>query len=85
MCLQIAHNVLNLRRMMRTHQQIVRAYGAAALVRDLGRMGVTVHRTTPQRWADRNSIPGEYWVSLQAIGAASVAELAAAADVQHMA
>jgi hypothetical protein len=65
---------------MRTHREIVQSHGASALVRDLGSIGIHVHRTTPQRWADRNSIPGEYWKPLDTLSVASIYELAAAAD-----
>lgn len=65
---------------MRTHQQIVQSYGASALARDLREAGVQVHQSTPQRWADRNSIPGEYWGALEALKAATLRELAQAAS-----
>jgi len=67
---------------MRTHQQIVQSYGASALARDLRSAGVDVHQSTPQRWADRNSIPGDYWSALEALEAATLSELAAAADAR---
>lgn len=64
---------------MRSHQKIVQDHGASALVRDLADRGIKVHQSTPQRWADRSSIPGEYWKPLVAIGAATLDELATAA------
>jgi hypothetical protein len=70
---------------MKTHQDIVRAYGAAALGRDLNEIGLEIHRTTPQRWADRNSIPGDYWAALETLGVATVQELAASADARQRA
>jgi hypothetical protein len=45
----------------------------------LAARNVDVHQSTPQRWADRDSIPGEYWQALVDIGAAELPELAAAA------
>ena len=63
---------------MRSHQQIVKDYRAASLARDLQSKGVVVHQTTPQRWADRDSIPGEYWAHLVDLGAATLEELASA-------
>lgn len=67
---------------MKTHRQIVQSYGASALARDLAAMGVKVHQSTPQRWADRSSIPGEYWSALETLKAATLRELAAAADAR---
>jgi len=64
---------------MRTHRDIVQAHGASALVRDLAGMGIKVHQSTPQRWAERDSVPGEYWAALVSLGAANLEELAAAA------
>lgn len=58
---------------------MIRSHGASALVRDLARLGVQVHQSTPQRWADRDSIPGEYWKAISDLGIASLADLAAAA------
>jgi len=66
---------------MRDHATIVRSVGAAALARLLGEQeALQVSASTPQRWADRNSIPGEYWATLSRLGIASLEELAAAAD-----
>lgn len=65
---------------MRDHATIVRDHGAVALARSLNARGFNVHHSTPQRWADRGSIPGEYWKALADEGIASLAELAAAAD-----
>lgn len=70
---------------MRTHSAIVRAIGAAALARLLTEQGVEVGTSTPQRWADRNSIPGEYWAALDRLNVASLHELAAAADAGQQA
>lgn len=55
-------------------------FGAAALVRALADQGLIVHQTTPQRWADRDSIPGEYWGQLVELKAATLEELAQAAE-----
>lgn len=65
---------------MRTHTQIVQAIGASNLVRQLAEVGLVVNKTTPQRWADRDSIPGEYWSALSQMGHASLEELAEAAS-----
>lgn len=65
---------------MRTHKDIVQARGASQLVRDLAEKGVRVHQSTPQRWAERDSIPGEYWKVLSDMGLASLDELAGAAS-----
>lgn len=64
---------------MRTHRQIIQKHGASRLVRDLQGVGVRVNVTTPQRWADRDSIPGEYWATLADLEVATLDELAAAA------
>ena len=70
---------------MRTHQQIVKDRGASALGRDLVAMGLDVKASTPQRWADRDSIPGEYWAALVELDAATLDELAGAADARQQA
>ena len=64
---------------MRDHATIVRDYGAQALVRLLSSAGLEIHQSTPQRWADRSSIPGEYWATLAEKGVATLEELAAGA------
>lgn len=64
---------------MRSHSQIVREYGASALHRALKNVGRDIHPSTPQRWADRNSIPGSFWADLVQVGAATLSELAASA------
>ena len=84
MCLRIAQNVLPVLA-MRSHAEIVRAIGAAALTQHLNSSGFSVHPSTPQRWADRNSIPGEYWSAVVATGKASLDELAAAAAARRAA
>lgn len=61
---------------MRTHQDIVREYGALKLGRALVAAGVDIKPSSPQRWADRNSIPGEYWSPIVALGASTLEELA---------
>lgn len=68
---------------MRSHSQIVREYGATALRHDLRTRGIEVHASTPQRWADRNSIPGPFWADIVALGAASLDELANAARASN--
>ncbi|MES2494608.1 MAG: hypothetical protein V4618_00710 [Pseudomonadota bacterium] len=42
--------------------------------------GFDVHSSTPQRWAERGSIPGEYWKVLSDEDVASLEELATSAD-----
>lgn len=64
---------------MRDHSTIVREFGAQALGRALTNQGLEVSATTPQRWADRDSIPGEYWAALDRLGIATLRELAGAA------
>jgi hypothetical protein len=64
---------------MRSHRQIVQAYGAAAMARSLKARGFRIGASTPQRWADRNSIPSDYWMSLVELNAATLEELAQAA------
>lgn len=68
---------------MRTHRDIIRKHGALKLARSLADRGVKVHGSTPQRWADRNSIPGEYWAAISDMGIATLEELAAAADARQ--
>lgn len=70
---------------MRSHADIIRQHGASALYRDLTAKGVKVHQTTPQRWADRDSIPGEYWKVMVELGVASLDELATAAAANRAA
>lgn len=64
---------------MRTHADIVKSFGAAALARWLSDRGLKVHQSTPQRWSDRDSIPAEYWSALAEAGVATLDELAAGA------
>jgi hypothetical protein len=64
---------------MRSHRAIVQAYGASNLHRDLTGLGVEIAKSTPQRWAERDSVPGEYWALMAQLGAATVEELAEAA------
>jgi len=65
---------------MRTHAQIVRDYGAQALRSHLIGRGYDLgNASTTQRWADRDSIPGEYWNAIADAGIASLDELATAA------
>lgn len=68
---------------MRTHAEIIRSHGASALVRDLAAREVRVHQSTPQRWVDRDSIPGEYWQVVVDLGIATLEELAAAAALSR--
>lgn len=61
---------------MRTHAQIVRAYGATALRRALVDKGWEISPGAAQRWADRDSIPARYWSALAELGIASLMDLA---------
>lgn len=65
---------------MRSHADIIKDHGALRLARELQGLGVDLAQTTPQRWRDRNSIPGEYWSALVDLKAATLDELAGAAD-----
>lgn len=65
---------------MRTHRKIVQDHGAARLARDLAAQGFKLHASTPQRWSERDSIPGEYWQALVDLGVTTLGELAQAAD-----
>lgn len=67
---------------MRSHQEIVQAHGAAKLYRDLREIGLKLSSTTPQRWADRNSIPGEYWLAVSRVTGCTVDELAKIASTR---
>lgn len=67
---------------MRNHSEIVKERGATNLVRDLDGKGVKVSASTPQRWADRNSIPQEYWSVIADLGLSTLEELAAGADIR---
>lgn len=60
---------------MRTHSEIIREYGATKLVRALQERGIVIHQSTPQRWADRGSIPAEYWTALVDLGASTLEEM----------
>lgn len=60
---------------MRCHRQIVTDFGASALGHALKARGVHLATNTPQRWAERDSVPAQYWPHLEAIGAASIDEL----------
>lgn len=70
---------------MRCHRQIVQAFGASALYRALKERGVSVHLSTPQRWSERDSIPGEYWQALADLGVSTLEELARAAEQRRAA
>lgn len=65
--------------MSRTHEEIVRGFGASKMAHALRDRGVLISIGAPQRWAERNSIPGEYWAHLAELGVASLEELAESA------
>lgn len=67
---------------MRSHKAIIQAYGASKLHRDLTGLGIELHKSTPQRWAERNSIPGEYWATIAQLSAATLEELAEGVDTR---
>lgn len=74
--------------MQRSHRTIIQDYGASKLRRDLAAMGVELSVSGPQRWADRNSIPGEYWPTVSHLTGVTVdelAEMAEAAKLPHAA
>lgn len=64
---------------MRSHQKIVQDFGASKLGRALVDAGVELRPSSPQRWADRNSIPSEYWAVIVTLGATTLEELATSA------
>lgn len=65
----------------RTHSEIVRLFGASNLRRLLIEKGFELpNPTTTQRWADRDSIPDDYWNALAEAGVATLEELAIGAD-----
>ncbi|AYJ85758.1 hypothetical protein D3Y57_06965 [Sphingomonas paeninsulae] len=70
---------------LRSHGEIVREYGAQRLRTLLTEKGFDVSTTTPQRWADRNSIPGDYWNVISNEGIATLEELAFAAEARKSA
>lgn len=71
---------------IRTHAEVVRAVGAQKLRTMLIERGFELpNPTTTQRWADRDSIPGEYWNALAAEKVATLEELAAHAEARKVA
>lgn len=71
--------------MSRTHEEIVRGFGASKMAHALRDRGVLISIGAPQRWAERNSIPSEYWAHLAELGVASLEELAEAAAAKRSA
>ena len=69
---------------MRSHQEIIQAHGASKLRRDLAEVGVELSLTAAQRWADRNSIPGEYWPAVAHVTGVKVEELAESAEAAKL-
>ena len=70
----------------RTHAEIVRSHGAQALRSLLIDRGYQLpNPSTTQRWADRDSIPGEYWNAIADAGIATLEELATAAAARKAA
>lgn len=78
----MATSVSNLdERDTRSHADVVREIGATKLYGLLTRLGFEVAGvSTVQRWADRDSIPGEFWATLDREGLAQLTELAAYAE-----
>lgn len=66
---------------MRTHKQIISSAGAQSVI-DRAGLGVTIH--TVRSWQQRDGIPAQYWAALDASGIATLAELAAAADLRRV-
>ena len=64
---------------MRSHETIVTEFGASKLYRALLDLGREISPSTPQRWADRDRIPVEWWADLVAVDATTHAELRATA------
>jgi hypothetical protein len=62
--------------MVRTFRQIVKDAGTDPDVAQ--KLGAKVHQ--PRDWRVRDSIPPEFWARCDALGIASLAELAAAAE-----
>jgi hypothetical protein len=62
---------------MRSHQTIVTDFGASKMHRALKELGRELAIGTPQRWAERDRIPAEWWPDVVIIGAASREELLA--------
>lgn len=61
--------------LMRTHQKIVTDFGASKLFHAIVAQGRGLAPNTPQRWAERDRIPGEWWGDVVAAGAATLEEL----------
>ena len=62
---------------MRTHREIVKQFGPSKLFHALVAAGRGLASNTPQRWAERDRIPGEWWTDVIAAGAATMEELQA--------
>lgn len=52
------------------------------MARALAGHGIKVGSSTPARWIDRDNIPGEYWLALDALKLSTLQELAEAADAK---
>lgn len=70
---------------MRTHRVIIQDVGAGKVHAALLACGIELSPVTPQRWRDRDSIPGEYWRAFADAGFATLDELASAADARDAA
>lgn len=62
---------------MRSHQTIVTEIGASKLYQALAALGRELAPNTPQRWAERDRIPNDWWPDLIAMGATTIEELQA--------
>jgi hypothetical protein len=70
----------------RSHADIVRTFGATKLRSLLIERGFELpNPSTTQRWADRDSIPGEYWNAIASEGVATLEELAEVAEARKTA
>ena len=70
---------------MRDHSTIIRERGIAAVARAVTTATAPVSTAAVQRWADRNSIPGEYWEGIARAGVTTLDELARAAAAKRRA
>ena len=60
---------------MRTHSKIITDAGASKVAHALKERGVRLATNTPQRWAERDSIPSQYWPHLCALNLSTSEEL----------
>lgn len=69
----------------RSHAEIVRESGGKQIYNFLIELGFRLPKaTTIQNWADRDSIPSDYWNAIERGGFASLKELAAYAESRKL-